>query len=82
MFSLVASCPVDVMPITRPLGRATSQQTPLPVWRVRMLHLRIAIALLNKFHGNKSFSLIEIEDPTAWIEELLSLIRLELFSQQ
>lgn len=70
---------LDVMPITRPLVRATQQTSPLPVHRARMLHLKIAIAVLKRFNSGKGFSNIETEDPSFWIEELISLVKKEMF---
>ena len=70
------------MPITRPLVRATQQISPLSISRARMLHLKIAIAMLKRFHSGEGFSAIEMEDPSFWIEELLALIRKEMFQIQ
>ena len=70
------------MPITRPLVRATQQISPLPIHRARMLHLKIAIAVLKRFNSGKGFSIIETEDPSFWIEELLSVISKEMFLNQ
>ena len=70
------------MPIKRPLVRATQQNIPLPVHRARILHLKIAIAVLKRFNSVQRFSIIETEDPTFWIEELLTLVRVEMFQNQ
>lgn len=78
IFSLVASCPVDVMPVLRPLARATEQRTPLSIPLIRMLQLKIAYAALKRFHSKKKFDITV--DPTAWIEDILIFIKGEIFS--
>jgi hypothetical protein len=78
MFSLVASCPVDVMPIPRPLGRATRQKVPLSISSARNLQLKLAIEALKYFHSNKKFA--RSDDNRFWIDEVIKMVKRVIFS--
>jgi len=78
MFSLVASCPVDVMPIPRPLVRATAQKKPITVASSRILQLKIAIAALKTFHLNETLD--TSSDNRFWVENILKMVKKVVFS--
>jgi thiamine kinase-like enzyme len=78
MFSLVASCPVDVMPIPRPLVRATIQKKPLSVSAARIIQLKIAIAALKTFYANEKLDFST--DNRFWIDFVLKMVKKNVFS--